>query len=69
MLLVDDEESYVHVLADRLGLRKIDVIKAYSGTQAIRILRGRNVDVVVLDLKMEDMNDIEVLKIMKKMVH
>ena len=68
MLLVDDEEGYVHVLANRLRRRNIDVTKAFSGTEAIQILRSRDFDVVVLDLKMEDMDGIEVLKIMKKMV-
>jgi DNA-binding response OmpR family regulator len=68
VLLVDDEEGYVHVLANRLRRRAIDVTKAFSGTEAIQFLRGRDFDVVVLDLKMEDMDGIEVLKIMKKMV-
>jgi DNA-binding response OmpR family regulator len=68
VLLVDDEEGYVHVLANRLRRRNIDVTKAFSGTEAIQILRSRDFDVVILDLKMEDMDGIEVLKIMKKMV-
>jgi DNA-binding response OmpR family regulator len=68
VLLVDDEEAYVHVLANRLSRRQIDVSKAFSGTEAIQILRGQDFDVVVLDLKMEDMDGIEVLKVMKKMV-
>ena len=68
VLLVDDEEGYVHVLANRLRRRNFDVTKALSGTEAIQILRSRDFDVVILDLKMEDMDGIEVLKIMKKMV-
>ena len=68
VLLVDDEEAYVHILANRLSRRHIDVSKAFSGTEAIQILRGQDFDVVVLDLKMEDMDGIEVLKVMKKMV-
>ena len=67
LLLVDDEEGYVHVLGNRLKKRGIDVSKAYSGSQAIRILRKKDFDVAVLDLKMEDMDGIEVLKIFKKM--
>ena len=67
LLLVDDEESYVNVLANRLARRKIDVTKAFSGTDAIRVLREKDFDVAVLDLKMEDMDGLEVLKIFKKM--
>lgn len=67
LLLVDDEEGYVNVLANRMALRGIDVSKSYSGSEAIRILRRNDFDVAVLDLKMEDMDGIEVLKIFKKM--
>ncbi|MCD4721991.1 MAG: response regulator [Desulfobacula sp.] len=68
ILLVDDEKGYVNVLFNRLSKRSIHATKAYSGTEAIQILRKNDFDVVVLDLKMEDMGGIEVLKIMKKMV-
>jgi DNA-binding NtrC family response regulator len=67
LLLVDDEEGYVHVLANRLSKRNIDVKKTYSGQQAIQAMRQGDFDVAVLDLKMEDMDGIEVLKILKKM--
>jgi len=68
LLLVDDEEGFVNIIANRLGRRGIDTTKALSGTEAIQILRKKDFDVAVLDLKMEDMNGIEVLKIFKKMV-
>jgi len=67
VLLVDDEKGYINVLSNRLSKRSIKATKAFSGTQAIQILRKKDFDVVVLDLKMEDMDGIEVLKIMKKM--
>ena len=67
VLLVDDEEGYVNVLSNRLSRRKIDVTKALSGSEAIQTLRKLDFDVAVLDLKMEDMDGIEVLKIFKKM--
>ena len=67
LLLVDDEEGYVNVLANRLAKRHIRVTKAYSGTEAVQALRGQDFDVAVLDLKMEDMDGIEVLKILKTM--
>ncbi len=68
VLLVDDEKGYLNVLSNRLLKRSIHATKAFSGTEAIQILRKKDFDVVVLDLKMEDMDGIEVLKIMKKMV-
>lgn len=68
LLLVDDEEGYVDVLANRLIKRDIYVEKAYSGSQAIRALRKGDFDVSVLDLKMEDMDGLEVLRLFKKIV-
>lgn len=68
LLLVDDEESFVNVLANRLARRNIRVTKATSGSEAIQVLRRDDFDVAVLDLKMEDIDGIEVLRIFKKMV-
>lgn len=68
LLIVDDEEGFVNVIANRLDRRGIDATKALSGTEAIQILRKKDFDVAVLDLKMEDMDGIEVLKIFKKML-
>jgi DNA-binding response OmpR family regulator len=67
LLLVDDEEGYVSVLAKRLSKRNFQVKTALSGSEAIRILRSESFDLAVLDLKMEDMDGIEVLKIFKVM--
>lgn len=68
VLLVDDEKGYLHVLSNRLARRGIKAVTAFSGTQAIQILRKNDFHVVVLDLKMEDMDGIEVLKVIKRMV-
>lgn len=68
LLLVDDEEAYVNVLANRMARRSIKVTKALSGTEGIQALRKEDFDAAVLDLKMEDMDGIEVLKVFKKMV-
>jgi DNA-binding NtrC family response regulator len=67
LLLIDDEVGYVNVLSNRMAKRNIDVTKSLSGTEGIQALRKQDFDVAVLDLKMEDMNGIEVLKIFKKM--
>jgi len=67
LLIVDDEQGFVDVLTNRLSRRRIDVFKAYSGAQALQALRQNIFDVMILDLKMEDMDGIEVLKIVRKM--
>jgi DNA-binding response OmpR family regulator len=67
LLLVDDEDGYVSVLAKRLSKRNFAVRIALSGIEAIRIVRNESFDLAVLDLKMEDMDGIEVLKVLKAM--
>jgi len=66
VLLVDDEIGFTDILAKRLGRRGMMVTSAYSGTDAIQCIRKNDFDVAVLDLKMEDMDGIEVLKVFKK---
>jgi DNA-binding NtrC family response regulator len=66
VLLVDDEKSFVEVLYKRLSKRNIDVTMTFSGTEGIQALRKVDFDVAILDLKMEDMDGLEVLKIFKK---
>jgi len=68
LLLVDDEVGYLEVLCKRLKKRDFDVSTAYSGAEAIRAVRDRDFDVAVVDLKMEDMDGIELLKILKQML-
>jgi len=67
LLLADDEKRFVEVLYKRLNRRNFDVTMTFSGAEAIQALRKTDFDVAVLDLKMEDMDGLEVLKIFKKM--
>ena len=67
LLIVDDEKHFVEVLFKRLNRRNIDVTTAFSGEEGIQALRKADFDVAILDLKMEDMDGLEVLKIFKKM--
>ena len=68
VLLVDDEEGYISILAKRMKRRDFDVTTALSGSDAILILRKQDFDAAVLDLKLKDMDGLEVLKIFKKMI-
>lgn len=67
LLLVDDEEGYVNTLAKRMARRNIEVSTALSGAEGIQRLRQQEFDVAVLDLKMTDMDGIDVLKVFKMM--
>jgi len=67
LLLVDDEVGFTTIMAKRLTRRDMAVTTAFSGAQGIQALRAEQFDVAVLDLKMQDMDGIEVLKIFKIM--
>jgi len=67
LLFVDDEKDFVEVIAKRLSKKGIDVTKAFSGPEALQAMRKADFDIAVLDLKMEAMDGIEVLKILGKM--
>ena len=66
VLLVDDEVGFADILTKRLNKRNMNVTPVYTGIEAVQIIRKQDFDVAVLDLKMEDMDGIEVLKIFKK---
>jgi DNA-binding NtrC family response regulator len=67
LILIDDEVGFTTVMAKRLSRRGFEVTSAFSGAEAIQAVRKSEFDVAVLDLKMEDIDGIEVLKIFKKM--
>lgn len=66
VMLVDDEEGFILTLAKRLTVRRMKVTTATSGELALDQLRSAPVDVVVVDMKMPDMNGIEVTRRVKK---
>lgn len=70
VILVDDELAFVDTLAQRLKIRDLDVETTYDGSQALAFLMDQKPeeepDVMVLDLKMPDMNGLEVLRRVKK---
>ena len=66
VLLVDDEERFIQTLAKRLTVRRMDVVTATSGHEALALLEGRGVDVLVVDVKMPGMDGIELTRAIKK---
>ncbi|MEV5030247.1 response regulator [Paenibacillus sp. LPE1-1-1.1] len=64
LLLVDDEASVVDSLADTLPWQDIGVTgvhKAYSGYEALDILRTHSIDIVISDIQMPGMSGLELL--------
>ncbi|WP_243439623.1 response regulator [Fundidesulfovibrio soli] len=65
LLLVDDEAEFIETLGKRLARRGLTVHLANSGQQALDIIGGNELDVVVLDVKMPGMDGIEALQKIK----
>ena len=66
VLLVDDEKPFVETMTKRLTKRDLKVQTALSGQEAIDTLaKHRNIDAVILDVKMPGMDGIETLKKIK----
>ena len=65
VLLVDDEVDFLQTLKKRLVLRKLSVLAAESGLRSLEILASEPVDVVVLDVKMPEMDGIKAIKKIK----
>ena len=67
ILLVDDEKPFVETMMKRLKKRKIDVVPAYDGLDALASLeKNGDVEVVILDIKMPNMDGMAALKEIKK---
>ena len=66
LLLVDDEKEFVSTLAERLQMRGIQPQVAFSGEEALEMLKRNVPDVMVLDLKMPGIDGLEVLRRVKK---
>jgi CheY-like chemotaxis protein len=69
ILLVDDENSFLMSLAE--GLRSIcggscNVFTAQNGTKAVEVLKTIIVDVIVTDLRMPEMDGLELIAYLKK---
>jgi len=62
VLIVDDEDDFREITAKRLTKRGLTVHSAESGRKALEILEHQRIDVVLLDVKMPEMDGIETLR-------
>ncbi len=66
ILVVEDEKIKRITLADDLSAQGHDVVAAADGQEALAVLEGERFDVVVTDLKMPNLDGIELLKRIKQ---
>ena len=66
ILLVDDEKDFVEMLSLRLNEVGEKVTTAHSGKECLETLENKEIDVVILDIKMPGMDGMETLGEIKK---
>jgi DNA-binding NtrC family response regulator len=66
ILVVDDDPNMVQTLCDILEMRGWETVRAFNGLEAVRQAADKKVDVVLMDVKMPQMNGVEALQQMKK---
>ena len=66
LLVVDDEESLRTILRDELSHRNYEVKDAESGATALEIMKAEHQDIVLLDVRMPEMDGLEVLRRIRK---
>lgn len=65
-LIVDDEPDVVDSVSELFTLRNYNVITATSGTKALEMVKKEKPNIIILDIRMPDINGIDVLKEVKK---
>ena len=69
ILIVDDEADLLDLLERVLVNAGYEVIKATSGRDAIRLAKAQQPDLIMLDVKMPDMDGEKTSDILKNDVH
>ncbi len=66
VLLVDDEEEFLSLLAQRLTSRQFDVRQVGTGAEALEELSQRFAHLVLLDVRMPGIDGLETLRLIKR---
>ncbi len=67
ILIVDDSESIREVVSFTLENEGFDVLIANDGTDALKFLDGREIDMIITDLHMPEMDGITLIKHVRAM--
>ena len=66
LLIIDDEVEFATTLCQRLQIRNFDATCVHSGGEGLAVLNEIKPEVVILDLKMPDMDGLDVLEKIKE---
>ena len=66
VLIVDDEQDFLDIMAERLQARGMDVSTATSAQDALEKVQSETYDAVVMDFLMPEMDGFTALKLFKE---
>lgn len=66
ILITDDEKSIRNTLREILEFENYNIVEAENGEKALNAIKKEQIDLVILDIKMQGMDGIEVLERIKK---
>lgn len=66
ILLIDDEQDFLNIMAERMEARDMNVSTASSAKEGLEKAAAGNFDAVILDLRMPEMDGMEALRILKE---
>ena len=66
VLLIDDELEFIDALEERMKSRGMEVASTVSPKEGLEIVDKESFDAIILDLKMPEMDGLEVLRRLKK---
>jgi len=66
VLIIDDEKKLCGLLARIIELEGYKALQAYTGKEGLKILAAENVQVVLSDVKLPDVNGVELVKQIKE---
>lgn len=66
VIIVEDEPDAAEMFAEMMRVTGYKVIKIYSSTPAIGVIRAEKPDIVILDIMMPDISGLEVLRYMRR---
>ena len=66
ILIVDDDPNLIGSISDILSAKGFEAIAALTGASALASIKQHHIDVALIDLRLEDMSGLDVLKRIKE---
>ena len=65
ILIIDDDEAELEAMSDALSVQGYEIVSKSSGQEALNIIQEQPFDVILTDLKMPDVDGMEILRAAK----